>query len=205
MYSGERFNSITHLVGTALALAGLVVLVVVAARQGDPWKIVSLSLYGATLFVLYGASTLYHSLRGRAKTVFRKIDHLAIYLLIAGTYTPFMLVTLRGGWGWSLFGVVWGLAVIGMALEFLPRRGARILPVTIYFLMGWLVLIALAPLWKALPRTGLVWLLAGGLFYTIGAVFYAVDTRLRHAHGIWHLFVMAGSASHYFAILYYVA
>jgi len=205
MYPGERLNSITHLVGTALALAGLVVLVVVAARQGDPWKIVSFSLYGATLFLLYGASTLYHSLRGRAKTIFRRLDHLAIYLLIAGTYTPFMLVTLRGGWGWSLFGVVWGLAILGMALEFLPRRRARVLPVVIYFLMGWLVLVALGPLWNALPFMGLVWLFAGGLFYTVGAVFYGLDAKLRHAHGIWHLFVLAGSASHYFAILYYVA
>ena len=205
MYPGERFNSITHLVGTALALAGLVVLVVVAARQGDPWKIVSFSLYGATLFLLYGASTLYHSLRGRAKNIFRRLDHLAIYLLIAGTYTPFMLVTLRGGWGWSLFGVVWGLAILGMALEFLPRRRARVLSVVIYFLMGWLVLVALRPLWNALPFMGLVWLVAGGLFYTVGAVFYGLDEKLRHAHGIWHLFVLAGSASHYFAILYYVA
>ena len=205
MYPGERLNSITHLVGTTLALAGLVVLVVVAARQGDPWKIVSFSIYGATLFLLYGASTLYHSLRGRAKTIFRKLDHLAIYLLIAGTYTPFMLVTLRGGWGWSLFGVVWGLALVGMALEFLPRRRARVLSMVIYFLMGWLVLIALGPLWRALPFMGLVWLVAGGLFYTVGAVFYGLDEKLRHAHGIWHLFVLAGSASHYFVILYYVA
>ena len=205
MYPGERLNSITHLVGTTLALAGLVVLVVVAARQGDPWKIVSFSLYGATLFLLYGASTLYHSLRGRAKMIFRRLDHLAIYLLIAGTYTPFMLVTLRGGWGWSLFGVVWGLAILGMALEFLPRRRARVLSVVIYFLMGWLVLVALGPLWRALPLMGLVWLVAGGLFYTVGAVFYGLDEKLRHAHGVWHLFVLAGSASHYFAILYYVA
>ena len=205
MYPGERFNSITHLVGTALALAGLVVLLVVAARLGDPWKIVSFSLYGATLFALYGSSTLYHSLRGRAKTIFRRLDHLAIYLLIAGTYTPFMLVTLRGGWGWSLFGVVWGLAIVGMALEFLPRRGARVLPVVIYLLMGWLVLIALLPLWHALPLMGLFWLLVGGLFYTVGVLFYNLDKRLRYAHGVWHLFVLAGSASHYFAILFYVA
>ena len=205
MYPGERFNAITHLVGAALALAGLVVLVVVAARQGDLWKIVCFSLYGATLFMLYGFSTLYHSLRGRAKTIFRRFDHLAIYLLIAGTYTPFMLVTLRGGWGWSLFGVVWGLALVGMALEFLPRRRARVLSVAIYFLMGWLVLVALGPLWRALPLMGLVWLVAGGLFYTVGAVFYGLDEKLRHAHGVWHLFVLAGSASHYFAILYYVA
>ncbi|MEK7206290.1 MAG: hemolysin III family protein [Pseudomonadota bacterium] len=205
MYPGERFNGISHLIGAVLALAGLVVLVVVAARQGDAWKIVSFSLYGATLFLLYGFSTLYHSLRGRAKTIFRRLDHLAIYLLIAGTYTPFTLVTLRGVWGWSLFGVVWGLAVAGMALEYLPRQGARILPVVIYLCMGWLVLLALRPLLQALPLAGFVWLVAGGLFYTIGVLFYALNERLRHAHGVWHLFVLAGSASHYFAILYYVA
>lgn len=205
MYPGERFNGISHLIGAVLALAGLVVLVVVAARQGDAWKIVSFSLYGTTLFLLYGFSTLYHSLRGRAKTIFRRFDHLAIYLLIAGTYTPFTLVTLRGVWGWSLFGVVWGLAVAGMALEYLPRQGARILPVVIYLGMGWLVLLALRPLLQALPWAGFVWLMAGGLFYTIGVLFYALDERVRHAHGVWHLFVLAGSASHYFAILYYVA
>jgi len=205
MYPEERFNGISHLIGAVLALAGLVVLVVVAARQGDAWKIVSFSLYGATLFLLYGFSTLYHSLRGRAKKIFRRLDHLAIYLLIAGTYTPFTLVTLRGVWGWSLFGVVWGLAVVGMVLEYLPRQGARILPVVIYLGMGWLVLIALRPLLQALPWAGFVWLMAGGLFYTIGVLFYAFDGRLRYAHEVWHLFVLAGSASHYFAILYYVA
>ena len=205
MYHGERFNAITHLVGAALALAGLVVLVVVAVRQGDPWKIASFSIYGATLFMLYGFSALYHSLRGRAKTILRRFDHLAIYLLIAGTYTPFTLVTLRDGWGWVLFGVIWGLAIAGMALEFLPRKGPRILALVIYLGMGWLALIALRPLWHALPLMGLVWLVAGGLFYTVGVVFYALDEKLRHAHGVWHLFVLAGSASHYFAILYYVA
>lgn len=204
MYHTERFNSITHLFGAALSLAGLVVLVAVAARQGDPWKIVSFSVYGATLFLLYGASTLYHSLRGRAKVLFRKLDHLAIYLLIAGTYTPFMLVTLRGSWGWSLFGVIWGLAILGMVQEFLPRRHGRVWSLVIYFLMGWLVLVALGPLWKVLPTMGMVWLVAGGLFYTVGAIFYGLDEKLRHAHGIWHLFVLAGSASHYIAILYYV-
>ena len=205
MYYGERLNSITQLVGAALAFAGVVVLVVVAAQQGDPWKIVSFSVYGATLFLLYAASTLYHSLRGRAKEVFRKLDHLAIYLLIAGTYTPFMLVTLRGRWGWTLFGVIWGLAIVGMVQECLPQRRTRMLSLVIYFLMGWLVLVALGPLWKALPSMGLAWLVAGGLFYTVGVIFYVLDEKLRHAHGIWHLFVLAGSASHYFAILYYVA
>jgi len=205
MNPGERFNSISHLVGAVLALAGMVVLIVIAARQGDPWKIVSFSVYGACLFSLYASSTLYHSLPHRAKAVFRKLDHLAIYLLIAGTYTPFALVTLRGVWGWSLFGAVWGLAAAGMALEFLPRRGARILPVVIYVLMGWLVLIALKPLLQALPWAGFVWLLLGGLFYTFGIIFYALDAKLRNAHGVWHLFVLAGSISHFFAIYFYVA
>ncbi|MDO8705060.1 MAG: hemolysin III family protein [Sulfuricaulis sp.] len=205
MYRGERFNGITHLVGAALALAGLALLVTVAARQGDPWKIVSFSLYGATLFMLYGFSTLYHSLRGRAKAIFRRFDHLAIYLLIAGTYTPFTLVTLRGDWGWSLFAVIWGLAVVGMALEYLPRKGPRILPVVIYLGMGWLALVALRPLWQALPLMGFVWLVVGGLCYTVGVVFYSLDEKLRHAHGIWHLFVLAGSISHYLAIYFYVA
>jgi hemolysin III len=205
MYSGERFNSISHLVGAVLALAGIVALIVIAARQGDPWKIVSFSVYGACLFSLYASSTLYHSLRHRAKAVFRRLDHLAIYLLIAGTYTPFALVTLRGGWGWSLFGAIWGLAAAGMALEFLPRRGARILPMVIYVLMGWLVLIALKPLLQILPWAGFVWLLLGGLCYTFGIIFYSLDERLRHAHGVWHLFVLAGSISHYLAIFLYVA
>ncbi|MHB8743196.1 MAG: PAQR family membrane homeostasis protein TrhA [Sulfuricaulis sp.] len=205
MYQGERLNSISHLMGTVLALAGTIALLILAARQADPWKIVSFSLYGASLFLLYGISTLYHSLRNRAKAVFRKLDHLAIYLLIAGTYTPFALVTLRGGWGWSLFGIIWGLAGVGMAVEFLPRRGARVLPMVIYLLMGWLALIALRPLLQVLPTIGFVWLLVGGLCYTFGIVFYALDTRLRHAHGVWHLFVLAGSVCHYIAIFFYVA
>jgi hemolysin III len=205
MYTGERFNSVSHLIGAVLALAGMPVLIVIAARQGDSWKIVSFSVYGACLFSLYASSTLYHSLRHRAKAVFRRLDHLAIYLLIAGTYTPFALVTLRGAWGWSLFGAIWGLAAAGMTLEFRPRRGARILPVVIYVLMGWLVLIALKPLLQALPWAGFVWLLLGGLFYTFGIIFYGLDVRLRHAHGVWHLFVLAGSISHYLAILLYVA
>ena len=205
MYPGERFNGITHLAGAALALGGLALLVVTAARQADVWKIVSFSLYGATLFLLYGFSTLYHSLRGRAKAIFRRLDHLAIYLLIAGTYTPFALVTLRGGWGWSLFGVIWGLAIAGMMLEYLPHKGPRILPVVIYLLMGWLALIALRPLTQTLAPAGLAWLVAGGLFYTVGVLFYALDARLPYAHGVWHLFVLAGSVSHYFAVLFYVA
>lgn len=204
MYKGERFNSISHLIGAAGALAGLSVLVVLASRQGDPWKIVSSSIYGASLLFLYVISTLYHSIRGRSKTVFRKLDHAAIYLLIAGTYTPFTLVTLRGVWGWSLFGAIWGLAVIGIVLDMLTSKGLRIVPVAVYLLMGWLCLVAIEPLLHTLPPAGFVWLLLGGLFYTAGIVFFALDERVRHFHGVWHLFVIAGSLSHYFAILFYV-
>jgi len=206
VYHGERLNSITHLFGAVAAAAGLAVLVVLAAQQGDAWKLVSFSVYGATLFLLYLFSTLYHSTRGRAKPVLAKLDHAAIYLLIAGSYTPFTLVTLRGAWGWTLFGMIWGLAVLGIVVDSLHSNGARrILPIVIYIVMGWLVLIAFKPLIAALPHAGVLWLVAGGLFYTLGIVFYALDKKLRHAHGIWHLFVLAGSISHYLAVLFYVA
>ena len=205
MYYGERLNSSTHLMGTVLAVAGAAVLVVLAARLGDPWKIVSFSVYGVMLLALYALSTLYHSTRGKLKRVFQKLDHCSIYLLIAGTYTPFTLVTLRGAWGWSLFGVIWGLAALGIAQEAWLGKGARVLSVVIYVLMGWLSVIAIKPLIAALTPAGFAWLAAGGLFYTGGIIFYALDAKLRHGHGIWHLFVLAGSASHYLAILLYVA
>ena len=204
MYYGEKLNVWTHLVGTILAVPGVVMLIVLAALNGDPWKIVSVSIYGATLVLLYSFSTLYHSLRGRAKIILCKLDHHSIYLLIAGSYTPFCLVTLRGPWGWWLFGVVWGLAVLGSLQELRPQGGARILSLSIYVLMGWLALIALVPLLHAMGLAGFAWVIAGGLFYTIGIAFYVLDTRLKHAHGIWHLFVIAGSAAHYIAILRYV-
>lgn len=204
MYAGERFNALTHGVGSLLALIGSGALVAVAARSGDSWKIVGVSVYSVTLVLLYGLSTLYHSVRGRAKAVLQKLDHQSIYLLIAGSYTPFCLVTLRGPWGWSLFGVVWGLAVLGGLQEFWPKNEARVLSVVIYVLMGWAVLVALVPLWTALGIAGFVWVAAGGLFYTVGIVFYALDDRLRHSHGVWHLFVLAGSVCHYVAILRYV-
>jgi len=205
MYRGERLSSGTHLAGTVLAAAGAAVLVVLAARQGDPWKIVSFGIYGTLLFALYTLSTLYHSTRGKVKRVFRKLDHCSIYLLIAGTYTPFTLISLHGAWGWSLFGVVWGLAALGIAQEAWLGKGARILSLVIYVVMGWLGVIAVKPLIAALTPTGFAWLAAGGLFYTAGIIFYALDEKLRHGHGIWHLFVLAGSASHYLAILLYVA
>jgi hemolysin III len=203
MYKGERFNSISHLIGATLALAGVAVLLVVAATDGGARRIVAFSVYGTTLFLLYLVSTLYHGLPGRAKHVFRILDHQAIYLLIAGTYTPFTLVTLNGAVGWWMFGAIWGMAGVGMVLDALPRRGARVVPFFIYFAMGWLVLVALDPLLAALPRAGFYWLLAGGILYTSGIVFFALDRRFPWAHGVWHLFVLGGSVSHYVAILRY--
>lgn len=205
MYYSERFNSYSHLAGTGLALAGSVVLIVLAARLGDPWKIVSFSIYGAMLVALYLFSTLYHSVRGRAKDVLRKFDHCSIYLLIAGSYTPFTLVSLRGAWGWSLLGVVWGLALLGILQEIWLAKGARVLSLVIYVLMGWLALVAAAPLWEALTPTGFAWLAAGGACYTLGIVFYATDHKVRHGHGVWHLFVLGGSSCHFFTVLFYVA
>jgi len=204
MYHGERFNAWTHLVGAIMSVTGAVALVIMSASMGDPWKIVSTSIFGATLILLYSASTLYHSLRGRAKRILQKLDHLSIYLLIAGTYTPFCLVTLRGAWGWTLFGIVWGLAVVGMLQEIKPRSEARIMSLVIYAIMGWVIIIAVKPLLASLPMAGFVWLAAGGLPYTVGVVFYAFDSRFRHWHGIWHLFVIGGSLAHYIAIANYV-
>ena len=205
MYRGERLNSYTHLAGLALAAIGAPLLVALAARSGDASKIVGCSIYGAALFLLFGASTLYHSLRGRAKAILRKLDHCSIYLLIAGTYTPFALVTLRGAWGWTLFGLAWGLALLGIVQEFVFGKGARRLSILIYLVMGWMAVAALRPLAAGLGAPGLAWLLAGGLLYTGGIVFYLLDERVRHFHGVWHLFVLAGSAAHFIAIAFYVA
>ena len=205
MYHGERFNSISHLVGAGLAVLGSVLLIVSAARLGDPWKIVSFSIYGAMLVSLYVASTLYHSVRGRAKVVLQKFDHCSIYLLIAGSYTPFALVSLRGAWGWSLLAAVWTLAVVGILQEIWFAKGARALSLAIYLLMGWLALVAVMPLWEALTPGGFAWLVAGGLFYTVGIIFYVADQRIRHGHGLWHLFVLGGSSCHFFTVLFFVA
>ena len=200
----ERLNSLTHLIGAALALVGFVVLETGAALSGDTTKIVAFGIYGTTLLTLYIISTLYHALSGQAKRVFRALDYHSIYLLIAGTYTPFTLVVLDGGWGWSIFGAVWGLAVLGIVLELIGTDRRRITSVTIYLVMGWLILIALKPLLAALPLWGFFWLLAGGLLYSAGVVFYALDERYPFFHAIWHLFVMAGSLAHYFTILVFV-
>ena len=204
MYHGERFNAWTHLFGALLALSGAIWLLVLAAASGDGWKIFSMSVYGATLVLLYSISTLYHSVRGRVKRVLRKLDHLSIYLLIAGSYTPFCLISLRGPWGWWLFGIVWSLAAIGMLQEIKPRSEARVLSLVIYAVMGWIVLVAIEPLLASLGLPGFLWLAAGGVAYTVGIVFFAFDEKFRHWHGIWHLFVIAGSLAHFIAILFYV-
>ncbi|MDR3345830.1 MAG: hemolysin III family protein [Campylobacteraceae bacterium] len=204
MQKGEKFNAISHLVGFLLAIAALVVLVVFASLKGDAWKIVSFSIYGATLTILYGISTVYHSISGRRKKLLQRLDHLSIYLLIAGSYTPFTLVSMRGGWGWSIFGVVWGLAVFGIVQEFFTKSEKRILSLVIYIIMGWLIVIALKPLISYMPAGGIFWLAMGGLFYTGGVYFFINDERVRHFHGVWHIFVMLGSISHFFTMAFYV-
>lgn len=198
----EIANSLTHGLGIALAVVGLVLIVIFVAGSHDVWRIVSCSIYGVTLVMLYSASTLYHSFRNpRVKRWFRILDHACIYLLIAGTYTPFTLVTLRGPWGWSLFGVVWGLALCGLVFKLLFIDRFPIVSVTVYLLMGWMAVVAIKPMVDRLPATGLLWLVAGGLLYTIGVIFYANGNRIRYGHAIWHVFVLGGSICHYIAVI----
>ncbi len=202
MYKGERFNSISHLVGASFALVGGVVLVTMATIEGELGKIVSYTIYAVTLFTLYLSSTLYHSVAGSAKEFLQKLDHQAIYLLIAGTYTPFIVVGVGGDPQWWMLGAVWGLAAFGMILDALPRTGGRIIRVIIYLLMGWVCVFFPESFLAALSSESLAWLIAGGVFYTTGVIFYALDSRYPWCHGVWHLFVLGGSGSHYFAILH---
>ena len=199
----EIANSVTHGVGALASIAALPILMVVAVSRGDPWRVVGGAIFGATLIMLYVASTLYHALpHPRAKRVFRVLDHSAIYLLIAGTYSPFALGALRGPWGWALLGAVWTLAALGItAKATLGFRFPR-LSTAVYVAMGWLALIAAQPLLAHVGVAGLMWLLAGGLCYTAGVVFFAWE-RLRYGHMVWHLFVAAGSVCHFFAVLWY--
>ncbi len=205
MVRGERFNSITHLVGAVLAMLATPVAVTLAATHTDARTITAVAIYGGMLIVLYLSSTLYHSLQGRAKQIFHVFDHTSIYLLIAGTYTPFTLVTLRGKWGWWLFGIVWALAAAGVAKDIFLHGRFRAISVTLYVLMGWLIIVAFAPLKHALPASGIAWLAAGGLVYTFGIVFFALSKRVAYTHGVWHLFVIGGSVCHYIAVVRYVA
>lgn len=202
----EIANSISHGVGLIMALVATPFLIMHAMQHADTALVVGASLFAATMVLLYLSSTLYHALpRGKAKRVFKIIEHSAIYLLIAGTYTPFTLGVLRGPWGWTLFGIIWGLAVIGVILKAFDKMHNPIISTSLYLLMGWLILIAVYPLYTRIPVSGLLWLVAGGLAYTIGVFFFATDSRLQYGHFIWHLFVMVGTACHYVAILWYAA
>lgn len=198
----EIANSITHGIGAGLSIAGLTVLVVLAAIYGDIWKVISFSIYGSTLVILYLASTLYHSFQNpRVKSLFQIFDHSAIYLLIAGTYTPFLLVSLRGPWGWSLLAVVWGLAILGIGFKALFIKRFHVASTLGYILMGWLGVIVIRQMLQAVPTGGLLWLAAGGVFYTIGVIFLAWK-RIPYNHTIWHFFVMGGSLCHFLAVTY---
>jgi hemolysin III len=200
----EIANSITHGIGAGLSVVGLIVLVVLATLYGDVWRIVSFSIYGATLIILYLASTLYHSFRNkRVKKIFKILDHSTIFLLIAGTYTPFLLISLRGVWGWILFGVIWGLSVSGIVFKALFIDRFRKLSVLIYILMGWLCVVAIKQMVVRIPLGGLIGLTAGGVLYTTGVIFYAWR-KLKFSHAIWHLFVLGGSICHYFSIFFYL-
>src|SRR5512134_4064943 len=193
----EIANSISHGVGLLAAIGAAVVLVHSATQQGGTARIAGASVFAATMVLLYLTSTLYHALpRNRAKRVFQVLDHTAIFLMIAGTYTPFTLGVLRGTWGWTLFGLVWGLALVGVVLAAAGRGRYRKLRTGLYLAMGWLVLVAIKPLWLRMPSWGLFWLLAGGVAYTVGVVFYAAK-RVRYSHFVWHLFVIAGTVCHF--------
>ncbi len=200
----EVMNAVTHGIGTLLSVAGLVLLTVLAYLHGDIWHIVSFSIYGTTLVLLYLASTLYHSFTNeRIKRIFKILDHSAIYLLIAGTYTPFTLVPLHGVLGWTVFGVVWGLAMIGIVLKIFFAGRFNIISTLCYLGMGWFIVFAIKPLIATVPALGMTWLLVGGLFYTLGSIFY-LWKKIPYNHAIWHLFVLAGSISHFIAVFFYI-
>ncbi len=202
----EIANSVSHGLALVAAFIGIPFLLAHAARQASAGYIVGTSVFSATIILLYLASTLYHALpAGKAKRVFRILEHSAIYLLIAGTYTPFTLGVLSGAWGWTLFGIIWALAVAGVMLKASSRRPHPVLSTVLYLAMGWVIVIAIDPMFARVPTAGLLWLLAGGLAYTAGVAFFATDSRLRYGHLVWHLFVMAGTSCHFFAVLWYAA
>lgn len=199
--SEEIVNAITHGLGLALSIAALVILVVFSALKGTPWHVVSFSIYGATLVILYLESTLYHSITNKkAKRIFRKFDHMSIYLLIAGTYTPFCLTVLRGYIGWTIFGIVWGCTILGVTLKAITIGKREWLSTLLYIMMGWLIIIAIKTLYITMPISGFVYLVLGGLAYTGGAYFFMKD-KINFNHGIWHLFVLAGSIFHFFSVM----
>ena len=199
----EKLNAVTHGVGTLLALAGLYILLFSSYLHGDVWHLVSSSIYGTSLVLLYLASTLYHSVSNeKLKYIFKIFDHAAIYLLIAGTYTPFALVLFRGALGWTVFGVVWGLALIGVVFQIMFVKRFKLLSTICYVAMGWIMIILIKPLVDTLPMVGIYWLVGGGIFYTVGTLFYLY--RFPFNHTIWHLFVLAGSIAHYITVYFYI-
>jgi len=205
--NGEEIaNSISHGLGFIIATLGAPLMIHQAVRYGSVKFIVGVSVFSATMIFLYFASAFYHAVpRGKFKRVLQNVDHSAIFLLIAGTYTPFTLGVLNGAWGWSIFGIVWGLATIGVTLKIIYKSSHQILFTCLYLLMGWIIIIAIEPMLERVPLAGLLWLVSGGLFYTLGVVFFATDSQLKYGHFIWHLFVIAGTGCHYFAILWYAA
>lgn len=201
--SGEEIvNAITHGIGALLSIAALVVLVILASTQGDIWHIVSFSIYGSTLILLYLSSTLYHSFSSpKVKNLFARFDHISIFLLIAGTYTPILLTSMRGVWGWTLFGIIWGLALTGAIIRSIYLHRFRKLMVAVYLLMGWMFVLAGKQIFQSLPSVSLTFLVLGGIAYSVGVVFY-MWRKLPYSHGVWHLFVLAGSVLHFFAIYF---
>ena len=211
MKDNEPMSGLTHLIGMLLSIAGLVLLIVFASLYGSVWHVVAFSIFGVSLTLLYLASTIYHFIpkKSKFKNIFRKIDHSMIYILIAGTYTPVTLILLRGGWGWSLFGVIWGIAIFGIILKVISKKIRGGISTLIYLLMGWLVVIAWAPLIKAISFDGLIWLVIGGLFYTFGTIFFGLETILPRKrwigmHEVFHVFVVAGSFSHFWLMFKYI-
>lgn len=197
----DKANSLTHAMGSGLFAAGLALLVVLAAATGNAWKIVSVSIYGFTLVLLYSSSALYHAARRPAlRRALRMVDHASIYLLIAGTYTPFLLVNLRGGPGWPMFWTIWGLALAGVVANIFFVGRFKAASTALYIAMGWIIVVAIAPLSRTVSQTGIVLLLSGGLAYTLGAAFYLFDKRLPFGHAVWHLFVIGGSVCHFLAV-----
>lgn len=200
----EIINAVTHGIGALLSIAALVLLVVFAVKKGDVWRVVSFAIYGSTLIILYLSSTFYHAFtNSKVKSIFKVFDHASIYLLIAGTYTPFLLVNLRGPWGWSLFGVIWGLALAGILFKvFFVHRFNKV-STFIYIMMGWIIVIAMKQLIQAMDFGGIMWLILGGVLYTAGTYFY-LKKSVKYTHAIWHFFVMGGSICHFFSIFFHV-
>lgn len=200
----EIVNAITHGLGTLLAISALILLVIFATINGNSYHIVGCSIFGASLILLYSMSTLYHAVRiPRLKKIFRALDHSSIFLLIAGTYTPFTLVNLHGSWGWTIFGVVWGMAIVGIILETVTKQKFKKISLALYISMGWLIIVAIKPLLSTVDTGGIILLVSGGLCYSLGVIFYIWKSLVFH-HAIWHLFVLAGSILHFFAVFFYV-